>query len=83
MPLLVSAPPNKDLLILHLQRVAAQQEANKMSLVSLVRVFGPTIYIVGESVHGISMQIIMSIMLLACTRALCVRLGNRNIGHTH
>ncbi len=33
MPLLVSTSPNKDLLILHLQRVAAQQEANKISLV--------------------------------------------------
>ncbi len=38
--------PNKDtlaFLILHLQRVAAQHEANKMPIVSLAKVFGPTI----------------------------------------
>ncbi|XP_064402020.1 uncharacterized protein LOC135347852 isoform X3 [Halichondria panicea] len=39
-------PPNKDtlaFLILHLQRVAAQHQANKMPMVSLAKVFGPTI----------------------------------------
>ncbi len=42
--------PNKDtlaFLILHLQRVAAQHQANKMPMVSLAKVFRPTI--VGES----------------------------------
>ena len=39
-------PANKDTLafmILHLQRVAAHSEANKMPLASLAKVFGPTI----------------------------------------
>ncbi len=52
-------PPNKDtlaFLILHLQRVAAQHEANKMPLISLAKVFGPTI--VGESVGSADMSIV-------------------------
>ncbi len=59
-------PPNKDtlaFLILHLQRVAAQHQANKMPMVSLAKVFGPTI--VGES----HQQIIMSVVF-SCTQLL-------------